>query len=174
MSSLLDSNDLVVINEMFDDIFDTYKKLCRVYHPSIWETCDNCVYDTIGNKPSNRYRTGGPTPFHAVACPMCNGQGKRATEVYSDIYMTIDWNPGNTLLKKWMTVAANTNLASGLIMTRFKATDYGKVQQCVDMLLIGSLAPYNHYRYKLAGESSDAIQASSDINYFIGIWERVG
>jgi len=174
MADLLDSDDRSSILETFDDIFDTYKKECRVYYPSRMETCSNCIYDSIGEKSGNRYKTGGPAPFNVGYCPMCKGSGKRETENYDTVYMTIDWNPGNYSLKKFLRITDIAKIPDNVIMTRFKGSDYTKIRPCEHMIVVGAMEPYFHFKYKMFSEPIDAFQVNTAGSYFLTVWQRLG
>jgi hypothetical protein len=43
--------------------------------------CPNCIYDTLSQKSSNRYKVGGPIPFSTgQTCPFCLGAGTSQLE----------------------------------------------------------------------------------------------
>jgi hypothetical protein len=58
-----------------------------------YEDCENCSYDSIGQKSANRYVSGGPVPFpFGTICPMCDGRGKRGVETSESINLMVIWN----------------------------------------------------------------------------------
>jgi len=73
------------------DVYDTYHSFaddfinknfgvtCRCIYPAKPEFCDNCIFDPIGKKSSNRYKHGGPAPFSIGKCPVCGGTGYKPT-----------------------------------------------------------------------------------------------
>lgn len=72
-------------------VFDKYKEFadcmindlgvnCKLIYPPVYEDCDNCVFDVIGQKSSGRYKNGGPAPFNFGHCPICKGEGVKAVE----------------------------------------------------------------------------------------------
>lgn len=153
----------------FDDILDLFGKQCKLVYPARFVECVNCAYDPIGKKSSNRWRTGGPMPFHAGSCPMCNGDGRRATENSETIVMTINWTPGRNV-----TFLTNIRVPIGsIIEARGYLTDVTKIKQCEEMLIVGEMAPYSHYKFKLESEPVDPFQLVSG-RYFGVLWKRVG
>lgn len=153
----------------FDDILDQLGKSCKLIYPAKFIECTNCIYDPIGKKSSNRWRTGGPMPFHAGACPQCNTQGRIATENSETITMTINWTPGRHNVP-----LTNVRVPIGyVIQTRGYMTDYPKIKQCEDMIILGEVEPYGHFKFKLDGEPTDPFQFVPG-RYFIANWKRVG
>lgn len=165
----LDSDILSTAQGGFDDILDQLGKPCKLIYPAKFVECVNCIYDPIGKKSSNRWRTGGPMPFHAGACSMCQGAGKHATENSDTITMTINWIPGKNI-----TSGPNIRVPIGYpIETRGYMTDLAKVRQSEEMIIIGAVEPHCHYRFKLDGEPTDAFQIVPG-RYFVCIWKRIG
>jgi hypothetical protein len=100
---------------------------------------------------------------------MCNGVGKRATENSENITMTVNWTPG-----KNYTPVTNVRVNIGyIIQTRGFMSDLTKVRQCDEMVIIGEMEPYSHYRFKLDGEPAAPFQAIKG-RYFIANWKRAG
>lgn len=155
--------------EGFDDILDQLGKPCKLVYPARAVECTNCIYDPIGKKSSNRWRTGGPMPFHAGSCPSCNGEGKRFSENSETITMTINWNLG-----RFDESSANVRIPLGhIIDTRAYIDDYIKIIRSEEMLILGAVAGLRHFKWKLAGEPADPFQMTSG-RYCIAKWKRVG
>src|SRR4051812_2361781 len=67
---------------------------CTIFYPPIQSGCPNCQSDPIGQKSSNIYLNGGPSPFSAgQVCPYCAGNYYLAVESSEVIYMTVNWEP---------------------------------------------------------------------------------
>jgi hypothetical protein len=129
----------------------------------------NCIYDPIGQKSSNRYRSGGPAPFQIGNCPMCNSVGKLQSEEHATIKMTIDWRP-----KNFEIFGPNIRLPSGGIVTRGYITDLPKVEKCDKMMIVNpGMQSYGHYSFKLAGEVVEPFQIIQN-KFFAALWQRVG
>jgi hypothetical protein len=64
---------------------------CTLYYGiTKYQDCNNCVYDPIGQKSSNRFQSGGslPFPFGSI-CPMCDGRGKKGVEATENIKLMV-------------------------------------------------------------------------------------
>jgi len=60
----------------------------------IREPCPNCTYDTMRQRSTGIYQTGGPRPFaRGKRCPYCKGKGLTETAVNKCIKCLIKWNP---------------------------------------------------------------------------------
>jgi len=161
-------SDIVdTIEESLNDLLDQLGKNCRLYYPPTFTECTNCNFDPIGNKSSNVYKHGGPVPFHAIDCPMCNGQGKKPTENYVDITMTAN------VKARPFGLAANVRYPDGLVETRGYITDLPSVLQSDYMICSTLIEPYRRYRYKLYGEPIDPFSIVPG-KYFIALWQRSG
>ncbi len=156
--------------EAFDDILDQLGVQCKLIYPPKWEACEDCIYDPIGKKSSNHYKNGGPIPFHSGACPMCNGAGKRQTENSDTIVMTIGW--GDDKFSKDSNINTRIPLG-GNIMCRSYLTEFNKIKQCDEMMILNELSGYGHFRFKLDGEPFDPFQITNG-RYCISKWKRVG
>jgi len=173
MAKLFDIADIIrdTCQDGFDDILDLMAKPCKLTYPESFIDCVNCVYDPIGKKSSNRWVTGGPMPFHAGSiCPICNGDGKLATENSENIQMSINW--GQITFGKNMPINIRIPMG-GVIETRGYLTDLPKVKKCRSMSILGDIAPYGHFNFKLDGEPSDPFQFIPG-RYFIANWVRIG
>lgn len=77
-------------------LISTLGKNCTLVYPSRVIPCPNCIYDAIGKKSSNRYKTGGPTPFNnGSICPVCGGQGNSYESASEVVTMVTEWSPKN-------------------------------------------------------------------------------
>jgi hypothetical protein len=153
----------------FNQMLETFGRTCRLIYPARFVECTNCIYDPIGKKSSNRWRNGGPMPFHSGVCPLCNAQGRRATENYDDITMTVNWVPG-----RYLRPTENIRVDIGsVIETRGYIADLNKVKSCQDMIVIGEVEPYGKYRFKLDGEPISTFQFVKG-KYFNAKWIRIG
>lgn len=55
--------------------------------------CPNCLYDSIGNRSTGRYKPGGPKPFTVGKCPECKGNGTLETRPTACIKALLQWSP---------------------------------------------------------------------------------
>lgn len=157
-----------IAEEGFDDILDQLGKNCKLVYPGRAIECTNCYFDPIGKKSSNKWKSGGPMPFHAAACPMCNGEGRKISENSEIIVMTINWNMG-----PFSVTAPNIRIPMGhVINTRTYITNFPKIVKADEMLIVGVDA-LRHFRWKLDGEPADTFQLVSE-KYCISNWKRIG
>jgi hypothetical protein len=160
---------LTYAEEGFSDIIVSLGKTFRLTYPARFVECENCIFDPIGKKSSNRWRTGGPMPFHAGGCPMCNGQGRRATENYDDITMTINWTPSVHKM-----ISDNIRIPMGYVIeTRGYIADLPKIKSCEDIMILDGVQEYGKYKFKLEGEPVDAFQYVKG-KFFNARLKRVG
>jgi len=174
MGKLFSIDDEVrsIIQDGLDDLITELGKMCRLVYPSTrWESCDNCVYDPIGQKSSNRWRTGGSIPFpNGTACPQCNGKGRRSVVFYEDIKFLCELNPRNFIVP---ISGLNIRVPHGLLQTKGFLTDSKKVEKCEQLLYDIENTELGGRAYKLVsepGDKSNIIQG----RYFICVWERKG
>lgn len=68
-----------IYNEMIDSILASTgltTPCTLVYESTKLQACPNCIYDPIGKKSANLYKSGGPLVFsNGQTCPYCLGQG---------------------------------------------------------------------------------------------------
>lgn len=146
---------------------DVFGVECTLYMPPIPTPCSNCVPDPIGQKSSNIYLNGGPTPFeNGQICPMCGGVYIIAQQSTETVIFTIEYK-----IEKFLDILKQTiRYPQNAIQTRGFVSDMQKVLNCTDME-INRNAGVAHYRYKLSGEPLIAGKLSDD--YFYAAWERV-
>jgi len=67
------------------------------YGVSDKEICPNCIFDTLTNKSSNKYKADGPIEFNVgVVCPYCYGLGYVGKEkTFDNIYLAVLWDSKN-------------------------------------------------------------------------------
>jgi hypothetical protein len=165
----IDQDTLDMAEIGFTEMLEMLGKNCLLFYPSKWTQCINCIWDNIGQKSSNRYRSGGPAPFQIGNCPMCSGVGKLQNEEHATIKMTIDWRP-----KNFDIFGPNIRLPSGGIVTRGYITDLPKVEKCDKMMIVNpGMQSYGHYSFKLAGEVVEPFQIIQN-KFFAALWQRVG
>ena len=158
-----------VAMDAFDTLINELSKTCRLYYPPKMQECSNCVVDMIGRKSSNIYLHGGPIPFpFGGMCPMCDGAGYKAIEVYHDVNFLVNEN-----IKSFYKdgLPSNVNLPNGTIQTKGYITDMPKVKRCSHMIKHLALENYQTMNYTLYGEPlspGNIIQG----RYFVALWLR--
>ncbi len=167
----LDADVKAVIQDALDDLITELGKDCRLVYPPRWVSCVNCVYDQIGGKSSNRWKTGGPMQFAAgTACPLCNGKGKRGEEVSETIRLLCAWDPRAF----WLPVpTVQVRVPHSIVQTKGYLTDMPKVMKADHLVVELPIEPFVRVRVKLASQPvdpSNIIQA----RYFVATWEQNG
>lgn len=157
-----------IASEAIDDLINQLGKPCTLIYPPVWHPCENCVYDIIGQKSSNRWISGGPIPFQdGAVCPLCGGAGKRADEVTETITMLVE-NKASAFYK----LPTNIQLPAGSIQTKGFLSDWPKVIKAQQCIVQNGVFPAT-LRYVLAGEPID-IGNIIQGRYMICLWKRAG
>lgn len=174
MSSIitLDSDARAVLQQGFDDLITVFGKNCKLVYPPNWEYCSDCIWDQIGQKSSNRWRTGGPLPFSdGQICPMCNGIGRRAVETQTEtIKMTCAFLPKDFYFPM---NDIDLRVPYGIIQTRFYLTDLPKIERCDHVLFQVDIQGVARRPYKLHQEPSDSFSIIQN-RYAVCAWKRSG
>ena len=133
--------------------------------------CGNCIYNPIGNKSSNRYKSGGPVPFpNGQTCPMCNGSGRIGNIETEDVDLIVIMD-----YKKWLDFGnANANTSqtpAGNAQTISGVETYAQIKRARTALLSTNLSNYEKHKFQRAGEPN--ICGIGDKQYVITMWERL-
>lgn len=158
-------------------IFDTYNSIaddfinnnfgvnCILEYPPKETACDNCVYDSINRRSSNRYKTGGPIPFTFGICPWCDGAGFKQIPVSTTIKMRIYWSR-----KDWVKIGIPVNIPDGAIQTIGFMSDLSKIKQAERVLVNSDISNIMQWEYILLGEP---IPHGFKYNrYFLAYWSK--
>lgn len=166
------SNDVKAIaQQAIDDLIDQLGKDCRLIYPPRMVPCANCVFDPVGKKSSNHWLNGGPVPFPGgTACPLCDGKGLRAEEVFETVRLLVAWNPKNWFIKQ---MPPNLQVADGVIQTKGFLSDAPKMLQAREMIVETPIEAFRRYRFVLAGEPVDASNIIQG-RYVVMSWRRQG
>lgn len=153
----------------FNDLLGFLGRSCTLYYPPIQESCDNCIYDPIGNKSSNKWLHGGPMPFDFGMCPVCGGVGTRAISQTENITMQFNFNAA-----QWKKMPIpNIQLVDGLVLSKGLIGDYPKVRNSIYMEAALDLNNLVNLRYQLYGEPLDVYSICRG-KYFTTFWKRIG
>jgi hypothetical protein len=125
--------------EMIDAVLISCSVPCRlIYSATRFNECANCYYDVIGGKSSNRYRSGGPIPFHHGVCPVCNGVGKIQNIETEDINLSPIWNS-----KDWYSIGlTQVSMADISVQTMSKMVTYPKLVRATSIVINTSIEAY--------------------------------
>lgn len=104
---------------------------CKLYYPSKPLVCPNCYQDTMTNRSTGIYKSGGPVSFtDGMICPVCNGEGFKSNEVSDTIKMRVYYEKA-----KWIKIADNINSTETIAQIFGKREDTSKVMQAEYILL---------------------------------------
>jgi hypothetical protein len=85
--------------------------------------CPNCLFDNIGRKSANRYKSGGPISFgQGQICPVCVGVGQIFNEQKETINLAVV-----TDYSRFLNVN-QINIPSGHIQTYCSISNYVKIK----------------------------------------------
>ncbi len=141
---------------------------CTIYYGiTKYESCVNCLYDSIGRKSANRYQSGGPAPFSfGSICPMCSGAGKRAVETTETIKLMIIWD------YKQFVGSTTVNSPEGLIQTMTFDENTPKLKRAKEILVATDKASYGTHRYERISEPEPC--GFGNTEFVICTWKRIG
>jgi hypothetical protein len=161
----LDTETRSLIQGCMDDLVEIFGRPCTLVYPARMTPCENCVYDTVTQLSSNRWRSGGPIPFpNSTACPQCNGKGFAATEVSETLTFICETDPKKFIApfnKLALTVPA------GYLQIKGRLTDIPKVERAEFLLY------QIDKRYVRVGEALDHFNLVPN-RYFHCLFERRG
>ncbi len=166
----LDEATRATITQALDDIISEFGKQCRLVYLPRWQHCDNCVFDPIGQKSANRFRTGGPLPFpNGTTCPLCNGTGgHRSGEASEVVQLKVEWEPR----KFWYPVPGlDIRVNHSVCQSKGLVDVLPKVQQCDHMVVQLPIQGTIEARFRLLGQPimpGNIIQG----RYFVATWEQ--
>lgn len=167
-----------IINSEFKNLFtDAISALlyndactfpCTIYYGiTKYEDCNNCVYDPIGNKSSNKFQDGGPIPFpFGSICPMCGGEGKRGIETTENINLMVIWDA-----KEFLNVGTVNN-PDNMIQTLTFSSNTPKLKRAKELIVSTDIQGYTTYRYERASEPHPCGFQSTD--FVECLWKRLG
>tara|TARA_R110002020_G_scaffold55309_3_gene153626 strand:- start:9207 stop:9737 length:531 start_codon:yes stop_codon:yes gene_type:complete len=141
---------------------------CTIYYGiTKWESCDNCLYDPIGKKSSNRYQNGGAVPFgHGGICPVCNGEGKRPVISTENIDLVVVFD-----YKEFMGMSTPVNNPEGLIQTMATKEATPKFKRAKELQVATDIAGYGDQRFQRHSEPQPLGLGNNE--FVICTWKRV-
>jgi hypothetical protein len=161
---------IALAKNAISDLIDQLGKPCRLVYPPKMEPCVNCVFDSVGQKSSGRWVTGGPMPFpEGGKCPLCDEQGMLATEYTADIKMLIAWTPREFFLPP----APGVQIPAGTIQAKTYIEHLPKIQQAREMVVQPHLEKLARWRFVLDCEPADVGNIVQD-SFVVSQWKRAG
>ena len=143
------------------DVFDKYRETCddfissnfgvncKLMYPSRRVSCANCVYDAIGKKSANRYKSGGPMPFSFGNCPTCGGAGYREEE-QSEIIKLRVYSRSQDFKK---IAGSSINVPDGGIMVIGFLYEMPKFNRSNTVVINSDQANYQTWKFDKSGEA---------------------
>jgi hypothetical protein len=136
-----------------------------IYGNTLFTDCVNCIYDPIGNKSSNRYLTGGPSPFTGV-CPVCFGQGKIPSEHTESISLSVIYD-----YKSWLPTPVEVNSPKGFIQTLSVLATMDEIKEAKEIIANTDLNSYVKSRFERYGEPQPCGLGQATI--IATMWKRI-
>lgn len=156
---------------------DALTRPCKlIYQGSAIEVCDNCSFDPIGRKSSNRYKAGGPIPFPAGGiCPSCGGAGMKTAETTETVRLLVTWDN-----KGWKDLGAR-GLPDGMQQQPFTPNQFAqtmsglstwpKINRANEIVLDTDVENYIEMRCMKKGDAELCGMGTS--RYVLAMWERI-
>lgn len=160
-----------IIQQALDDLITELGKNVRLVYPAKWVSCVNCVYDNIGHKSSNYYKSGGPLQFpNGGICPLCNGKGKIEQEVTETIRMLCSFDPKDFYRP---VPQVDVRLPYGSrIQTKCYLSDLPKIMRADHAVFETDIESVLRQTYKLASEPADVSNIVQG-RYVVADWSRI-
>jgi len=162
-------------------ILETCSQTCTiVYGDTKFTDCENCIFDVINGRSSNRYQSGGPIPFtNGTTCPYCQGNGRIGTESTESVELGIIWD-----YKNFMSLGGggssfgnnkeqlfNLQSVEGMIQTYSKLDDTLPQLRRAKKLIIAEKETGMRQTFERAGEFQ--MGGLGDLNFVVGTWRRI-
>lgn len=161
-----------------DSVFQAYKDAaddlisqnfginCRLVYPHRKIQCDNCIYDPVGQKSSNRYKHGGPAPFNFGHCPTCGGAGYKEDEQSEIIKMRVYFGSDNF---KEVAPGVDTQNADAQVIGFIY--DLPKFERANEIICHSDLENYGTFKFRRASQAfPHGLQKD---RYFIAFLTRI-
>ena len=136
-----------------------------IFGQTLFADCPNCIFDPVGNKSSNIYQAGGPTPFHGI-CPTCNGVGKFPDEQTETIDLALIYN-----YKDWLPLSIQINSPEGYVQTLSLLNTLDKLKQAKEIIVDTSLEASVRQRFERYGEPQPCGFGQATI--IVTMWSRI-
>jgi hypothetical protein len=160
-----------IITEGFKDLFENAisalledKSLvldCElIFGITRYDDCPNCIFSTVSQSSSGRYKTGGPIPFiFGEVCPVCDGAGRFPIESKENINMMVIWD-----VKNFINVAADVVIPQGSVQTITYFDRIDKIRRAKSLIIS------SRYQYTRFAEPEPCGLGRN--SFFSCIWKR--
>lgn len=143
---------------------------CRlIFTNTTFEECPNCLYDTMSQRSSNIYQSGGPIEFTQGVCPYCHGIGRIASDNTKNLNLMVIWDYKQWI--GWNGVPDNTTTAFGQCQTLSKLSTVTDIKNAQEMIVDTDISAYVKHRFQRTSEPNP-INFGAD-SYFATMWKRI-
>ena len=150
-SGIITSDMKALFNSAIESLLDdsALTTACTLFYGvTKYESCDNCLYDPIGRKSSNRFQNGGPVPFmFGGVCPLCDGVGRKPVISTESIYLGVVFDYSN-----FLDISTPVNNPDGVIQTIGKKAVTPKLKRAKEIQIATDIAKYADHRFQRLSE----------------------
>ena len=167
--ALLTNNQLAVVNEKTDILFEHLARPVTVVYPATWQDCATCALAGV-----NTWTTGARVRVgDGSSCPECGATGKHAVEATEALRVAVAWSSGSFFIPahRFLGGTHNDPVPAGLVQTKSKAADTPKLVQAVSLLVTPEGGP-GPWRLERCSDPMDP-QFISRGRYAVILWKRV-
>jgi hypothetical protein len=127
----------------------------------------SCSVDPIGQKPGNKWVSGGPMPMRAI-CQQCGGNGYRVDEVSVALKAWVYWT-----YRDWIKINGLDKFqgVDGVIQTRSNIETLPSILACDYITVSTNTQGYGVNRFKLSGQP--VLHGMHGDNEVICMWTRM-
>lgn len=162
----IDSTVFDIQEEAADSMIEDFGVNCTLHFTPLNTPCPNCYQDTISQKSTNKYKSGGPYPFTTGQCPYCQGAGFIVSEpATSSIKMKVYTDP-----KEFTNIGISVKDADGLVQAEGYISDLPQLRRAVQIDIFTEQANYYNYSYRIFGEP---VPHGFRKKYFLAFFQRV-
>ena len=136
-----------------------------VYGQTLFTDCPNCLLNVVGNKSSNRYQAGGPTPFVGI-CPVCNGAGKIPTEQTASIDLAIIYD-----YREWINIGIEIGSPLGYVQSLSLLKTLDDLKEAKELIVDTNISKYVNQRFERVGEPQPCGFGQATI--VVTMWKRI-
>lgn len=131
-----------------------------------YNDCPNCQFNPIGNISSNRYETGGPSPFTTGVCPMCSGAGKIPDEQTESINLCPIYD-----YKSWIPTSVNVQSPDGFVQIISVFSTYENLSNAKEIIINTDITTNVRSRFEKHSEPEPCGLGTS--SFISTIWKRI-
>ncbi len=131
---------------------------------------NNCVYDSVNKRSSNRYTPGGPIVFRdGQTCPFCHGLGTTGNITTSGINLTPIWDH-----KDWLPIFGGEAIRTpeNFVQTISAISTLGALKRAKDILIDTDLSDDTSNTFIRHSEPQPCGFGNS--SYIFTMWKRAG